>query len=93
VLSELGRTGRINDVATIKANPPFALRWTCLSLVTVRQVMVDGRNRVWELAGFAVSGIARFQLGYGDPDAAAFDHAQQGESSERGLCERDGREG
>ena len=77
VLSELGRTERINDVSTIKANPSFALRWTCLSLVTVRQMVMDGRNRVWESAGFAVSGIARFQLGYGDPDAAAFDRAQR----------------
>jgi len=71
VLSELGRAERINELSTIRSNPSFAVRWTCLSLVAFRQmVMVEG-NRVRELAGFAVSGIARFELVYGAPDAAA----------------------
>jgi hypothetical protein len=39
-------------------------------------MMVEG-NRVGALAGFAVSGIARFQLDYGAPDTAAFNGAQR----------------
>jgi hypothetical protein len=37
-------------------------------------VMVEG-NRVLELAGFAMSGIACFQLDYGAPDTAALNGA------------------
>lgn len=77
VISELGRIERINDVSTIKANPSFAIRWTCLSLVATRQMVMDRRNKVWELAGFAVSGIARFQMVYGAPDDAALRGAQR----------------
>ena len=77
VISELGRIERINDVSTIKASPSFAIRWTCLSLVVTRQMVMDRRNKVWELAGFAVSGIARFQLVYGAPDEAALWGAQR----------------
>ena len=77
VLSELGRTGRINDMSTINANPTFAIRWTCLSLVVIQQMaMVEG-NRVRELAGCAVSGMARFQSVYGSPDSNAFDGTQR----------------
>ena len=40
--------------------------------------MVMGEsNRIRELAGFAVSGVARFQLGYGSPDEAALNGAQR----------------
>jgi hypothetical protein len=71
VLSEVGFAEKINEPSTIRSNPSFAVCWTCLSLVAFRQmVMVEG-NRVRELAGFAVSGIARFELVYGAPDAAA----------------------
>ena len=77
VLSEVGHTEKINDLSIIRSNPSFAVRWTCLSLVAIRQmVMVEG-NRVSELASFAVSGIARFQSGYGAPDDAALDGAQR----------------
>jgi len=77
VIGELGRIEKIDDASTIKANPSFAIRWTCLSLVAIRQMMMDKHNRVWELAGFAVSGIARFQLVYGAPDEAALRGAQR----------------
>jgi hypothetical protein len=77
VLSDVGHTEGINELSTIKSHPSFAVRWTCLSLVAIRQmVMVEG-NRVRALAGFAVSGIARFQLDYGAPDTAAFIGAQR----------------
>ena len=77
VLSEVGRTEEINKLSTIRSNPSFAIRWTCISLVAFQQmVMVEG-NRVRELAGFGVSGIARFQLVYGAPDAAALQGARR----------------
>jgi len=77
VLSELGRTERIHDLSTIKANPAFAIRWTCLSLMAIWQIVMDKGNRVQGLAGSAVSGIARFQLGYDAPDEAALRGAQR----------------
>ena len=65
VLSELGRTEKIYEPSTIRSNPSFTVRWTCLSLVAFQQmVMVEG-NKVRELAGYAVSGVARFQSVYG----------------------------
>jgi Family of unknown function (DUF6535) len=77
VLSDVGQTEKINKLSTIRSHPSFAVRWTCLSLVAIRQmVMVEG-SRVRALAGFAVSGIARFQLDYGAPDTAAFNGAQR----------------
>jgi hypothetical protein len=77
VLSELGEKEGINKLPTIRSKPIFTVRWTCLSLVAIRQmVMVEG-NRVRELAGFAVDGIARFRLDYDAPDPAALNVAQR----------------
>ena len=76
-LSDLGYHERTNEPSTIISNPVFAVRWTCLALVAIRQmVMVEG-NQLRELAGFAAGGIARFQLDYGSPDAAALGGAQR----------------
>jgi hypothetical protein len=77
VLNEVGHNERINEPLTIRSNPSFAVRWTCLSLVAIRQMVMAEGNRVRELAGFAVSGIARFQLDYGAPDSPAFSAAQR----------------
>jgi len=77
VLSEVGHNERVNKPLTIRSNPPFAARWTCLSLVAIRQMVMAPGNRIRELAGFAVSGIARFQLDYGAPDVAAFNGAER----------------
>jgi hypothetical protein len=80
VLSAVGHTERTNEALTIRSNPPFAVRWTSLSLVAIRQVMMAENTqniRVRALAGFAVSGIARFQLDYGAPDTSAFNGAQR----------------
>jgi hypothetical protein len=77
VLSEQGYNERINEPLTIRSNPSFAVRWTCLSLVAIRQMVMAEGNRVRELAGFAVSGIARFQMDYGAPDAAALRGAER----------------
>jgi len=77
VLGEVGHNERVNKPLTIRSNPPFAARWTCLSLVAIRQMVMAPGNRVRELAGFAVSGIARFRLDYGAPDVAAFNGAER----------------
>ena len=76
-LSELGNIEKIYEPSTIKSNPSFTVRWTCLSLVVIRQMVMDEGNRIRELAGFAVSGIARFQSGYGSIDAAALNGVQR----------------
>jgi hypothetical protein len=75
VLSKLGNNEQIKEPSKIRTNPSFAMCWTCLSLVAIRpMVMVEG-NRVLELAGFAMSRIACFQLDYGAPDTAALNGA------------------
>ena len=77
VLSELGHSEEIGELSTIRSNPSFTIRWTCLSLVAIRQMVMNEGNRVRVLAGFAVSGIARFQSVYGAPDAAAASGAKK----------------
>jgi hypothetical protein len=76
VLSEVGHYERVNKPLTIRSNPRFAARWTCLSLAAIRQMVMAPGNRVRELAGFAVSGIARFH-DYGAPDIAALKGAER----------------
>ena len=73
VLSDLCPTDGTSGLSTIRSNASFTVRWTCLSLVAIRKmVMVEGR-RVQELAGFAVGRIAQFHSDYGasDPETAA----------------------
>ena len=62
VLGELGDKERTNNPLTIKSNPMFSVRWTCLSLVAIGKT-VDG-DRVQELAKFSMDGIARLQPDY-----------------------------
>jgi hypothetical protein len=62
VLSELGNKERTNDPLTIRSNPSFTVRWTCLSLVAVWK-MLDS-DSVQEAARFALDGIPH----YGGPD-------------------------
>jgi hypothetical protein len=76
VLSEVGYNERIKEPLKIRSNSSFAVRWTCLSLVSIRRMVMAEGNRIGEFAGFAVSGMARVQLDYGVPDAAAFDGAE-----------------
>ena len=67
VLSEVGLTEEINKLSTIRSDPSFAVRWTCISLVAFRQMVMNEGNRVRELAGFSMSGIARFEAVYSPP--------------------------
>ena len=77
VLNEVGHHERINEPLTIRSNSPFAVRWTCLSLVAIRQTVMAEGNGVRALADFAVSGIARFQSDYGAPDEPALNGAER----------------
>jgi hypothetical protein len=74
VLSELGDKERTSDPLTIRSNPLFTVRWTCLSLVAIWK-MLDG-NMLQEPAKFALDRIARFQTEYGGPDTMALTAAQ-----------------
>ena len=48
-----------------------------MPLVAIRKMVMAEGNRVPELAGFAVSGIARFQLVFGAPDGGALHGAEK----------------
>ena len=69
VLSQLGDKERTNDPLTIISNPLFTVRWTCLSLVTIWEI-VDA-NMLQELATFALDGFKRLYTYYGIPDTMA----------------------
>jgi hypothetical protein len=75
VLGELGDEERTNDPLTIRSNPSFTVRWTCLSLVAIWEMIGDSRLQV--LAKFALDGIARFQTDYGGSDTIALTTAQR----------------
>jgi hypothetical protein len=75
VLSDLGDKERTNDPLTTRSNPSFTVRWTCLSLVAIWN-MLDS-NEVQQLARFSLDGIARFQTGHGGPGATALTAAQE----------------
>jgi hypothetical protein len=66
VLSKVGDKEQTNKSLSIGSNPLFTVRWTCLSLVAIKQIVND--NRLKELAKFALEGIARFQTNLGSRD-------------------------
>jgi hypothetical protein len=66
VLSKVGDKEQTNKSLSIRSNPLFTVRWTCLSLVAVKQIVND--NRLQELAKFALEGIALFQTNLGSRD-------------------------
>ena len=69
VLSEVGEKEQTNTSLTIRSNPLFAVRWTCLSLVAIRQIV--SANRLQEITKFALDGIALFQTNIGSRDNVA----------------------
>jgi hypothetical protein len=68
VLSEVGDKEQTNKSLSIRSNPLFTVRWTCLSLVAIKQIVDD--NRLQELAKFALEGIVLFQTNLGSRDTA-----------------------
>ena len=75
LVSEIGHIEHINQFPTSVSNPSFIMRWTCLSLVAVQRIL--SRNRLRVLAGYAVTGMARFQSEFGRPDESAWTSAER----------------
>jgi hypothetical protein len=75
LISEIGHIENIDQAPTTISDPSFVVRWTCLSLVAVQQILRS--NRLQALAAYAVSGLARFQLEYGPPDETGLRSAQR----------------
>ncbi|KAI0278994.1 hypothetical protein BGY98DRAFT_1186246 [Russula aff. rugulosa BPL654] len=69
VLSEVGDREQTNNSLTIRSNPLFTVRWTCLSLVTIWQIVSD--NRLQEITKFALDRIALFQTNFGSRENVA----------------------
>ena len=67
LVSEIGRIEKINQSPTTTSDHSFIIRWTCLSLVSVQQIL--GSKRLQVLADYAVSGLARSE--YRQPDDVA----------------------
>jgi hypothetical protein len=75
LISEIGRIENINQSLTTTSDPSFVVRWTCLSLVAVQQIL--HKNQLQALAAYAASGLGRFQSEYGPPDEAGLRSAQR----------------
>ena len=74
LVSEIGRIENINESPTTTSDQSFIVRWTCLSLLSIQQIL--GSDRLQVLAKYAVSGLARFQSEYGQPDETGSRSAQ-----------------
>jgi len=66
VLSEVGDKEQTNSSLSIKSNPSFTVRWTCLSLVAIKESVND--KRLQDMAKFALDGTAPFQTNSGSRD-------------------------
>jgi hypothetical protein len=86
LVSEIGRIENINESPTTTSDQSFIIRWTCLSLVSVQQILSS--NRLEVLAGYAVSGLGRFQSEYGQPDDTGLRSAQRIEDCLKTAWER-----
>lgn len=69
VLSEVGDREQTNNLLTIRSYPMFTVRWTCLSLVAIWQIV--SANRLREITKFALDGIALFQTNFGSRENVA----------------------
>jgi hypothetical protein len=79
LVSEIGRIENINESPTTTSDQSFIIRWTCLSLLSVQRILSS--NRLQVIAGYAVSGLARFRFEYGQPDETSSRSAQMIEES------------
>ena len=86
LVSEIGHTERVNQPPTSTSGPSFIIRYTCLSLVAVRQILNGIPLR--QHAGYAVSGLVRIQPGCGETDEAALKTARRIEKCLKTARER-----
>ena len=75
LVSEIGQIERVNLPPTTTSDPSFVIRWTCLALLDIQRIFSGKQLGV--LAGYAVSGLARSQSEYGQPDEKAWKSAQR----------------
>jgi len=75
LISEIGHIEHIDQSPTTTSDPSFIIRWTCLSLVAIQQILSGDQLKV--LARYAVGGMARSQSEYGQPDETAWKNAQR----------------
>ena len=68
VLSEVGEKEQTDGRST-RLNPLFTVRWTCLSLVAIKQMVND--SRLQEITKFTLDGIALFQTNFGSRENVA----------------------
>jgi hypothetical protein len=86
LVSEIGHIENINESPKTTSDRSFVIRWTCLSLVSVQQILRS--NRLHVLAAYAVNGLAGFQSEYGQPDDTGWRSAQRIEESLKTAWER-----
>ena len=78
VLSELGiieKTPPSGVLPAVGTHQSLTARWTCLSLVAIRQKLRD--NQLSVLAGYVVDGLARFQLRLGSSEENALESVKE----------------
>ena len=73
LVSETGDIEKINQWPTIPFDPSFAVRWTCLSLVAVQQIL--SRKELRLLASYAMRALTNLE--YGQRDKAGWRSAQK----------------
>jgi hypothetical protein len=74
LVSDIGRTEKINGPLTCRSDQSFAVRWTCLSLMATQQMLRSNQLQVF--AESAVSGLTRIQPDVGRADEAALRSAR-----------------
>ena len=79
LVSEIGHIEKVNRSPTTISDPSFIVRWTCLSLVAIQQILSG--HQLYVYADCAMSGLARFQSQYGPPDETGLKGAQRIEDS------------
>ena len=65
----MGDKEQTNKLSAFKSNPLFIVRWTCLSLVVIKQMV--NTSLVQEMAKLALNSIATFQTNLGRRDTVA----------------------
>ncbi|KAF8262936.1 hypothetical protein EI94DRAFT_1808060 [Lactarius quietus] len=86
LVSEIGHIERIGQSPTGTTGPSFVVRWTCLALLAIRQIL--NSNPLRAHARCAVSGLVRIQQDFGQSDAAELRSVQKIEDCLKTAWER-----